>query len=576
MTAYTNTRDNSVLPGAGYKDGDTLTTVNGSKWIWQNENWFPIAFGGNPEEQPLTVRRSDGGVVVPLPDGTGLSLTDGNNIAFIGDSRMRYGHYDWYKRCEGLVDYKGLFIDYLGFGPAQTSNAFGTFDYRASDKSVRWTAPGDTPGPWTPLTKDARRQQVESGTYGKWLKFVLRNWDYIPLPATDQTFQLECKDSLYAKTVWTSRTTQVESYFRGGPKIYRLGAGGAVLAGVVDSLSWYNSVAAGAGIDVFAAGTNDISNIGTWGFSKDTMIGYAKTFIDSRLAVGRKIVVCGEGARWGNDGVSAMTAGQLAALTGYNAWLASYCASKPQSLIYVDLYSLSADPAYTDGRPAAGILSDAVHDGPLGSYIYGMAIAAAIEKIGAIRPAAFPQRGDSSILMSAWMMTGTGGTPSTGTSGQLPTGYTGIRSAGTDATAVFSIVGYPDHNGRRIQGVYTGTTGAQTINVNMASSVPSAIGLAAGDWAEAWVDCEVDAGATGITEITSYVFIGGGLGARNQVTFPVELAGKGILRARLPALKIESAYTALQPVFSVVMSGAASATIKFGEPVWRKISNPGV
>ena len=65
MTAYTNTRDNNVLPGAGYKDGDTLTTVNGSKWVYQNENWHPIAFGGSPEEQPLTVRRSDGRVGNP-------------------------------------------------------------------------------------------------------------------------------------------------------------------------------------------------------------------------------------------------------------------------------------------------------------------------------------------------------------------------------------------------------------------------------------------------------------------------------------------------------------------------------
>lgn len=525
-----------------------------------------------PGESYLKVRStSDQGIVIPLLDGTGLSLTDGNNIAFIGDSRARYGYNDWYKRCEGLADYKGLRIDYLGFGPAQTTNAFGTFEYRASDKSVRWTAPSDTPGPWTPLTKDARRQQVESGTYGKWLKFVLHGWDYFPLPTTDQTFSLECKDAIYAVTKWTSRTTQVESYFRGGPKIHRLGAGGAILGEIVDALSWYNTVASGPGIDVFICGTNDVSN----SYTINSMTAYAKTFLDARLSVGRKIVVCGEGARWGNDGISAMSAGQLDVLTGYNAWLATYCASKPQSLVYVDLYALSVDPAYADGRPAAGMLSDAVHDGLLGSYVYGMAIAAAIEKIGAIRPAAFPQRGDTAILMPAWAMTGTGGTLSTGTSGQLPTNYTGIRTAGTDATGVFSIIGYPDHNGRRIQGVYTGTTGAQTINVNMASSVPSSVGLAVGDWAEAWVDCEIDAGATGITEITSYVFIGGANGARNQATFPVELTGKGILRARIPALKIESAYTALQPVFAVTMSGAASATIKFGEPVWRKIPPPG-
>lgn len=61
MTAYTNTRDNNVLPGVGFKDGDTLTTVNGSKWIWQNESWFPVMFAGNPDVQPLTVQRNSSG-----------------------------------------------------------------------------------------------------------------------------------------------------------------------------------------------------------------------------------------------------------------------------------------------------------------------------------------------------------------------------------------------------------------------------------------------------------------------------------------------------------------------------------
>lgn len=61
MTAYTNTRDNNVLPGVGFKDGDTLTTVNGSKWIWQNESWFPVMFAGDPDVQPLTVQRNSSG-----------------------------------------------------------------------------------------------------------------------------------------------------------------------------------------------------------------------------------------------------------------------------------------------------------------------------------------------------------------------------------------------------------------------------------------------------------------------------------------------------------------------------------
>lgn len=79
MTAYTNTRDNNVLPGVGFKDGDTLTTVNGSKWIWQNESWFPVMFAGNPDVQPLTAQRnSSGGVVVLGPDGTPFSIDGGH------------------------------------------------------------------------------------------------------------------------------------------------------------------------------------------------------------------------------------------------------------------------------------------------------------------------------------------------------------------------------------------------------------------------------------------------------------------------------------------------------------------
>ena len=77
MTAYRNTRDNSILTGVGYKDGDTLTTVNGSKWVYQNEGWYPIAFGGNPEEAPLTVRRSSGEVRFPGASGD-LALQNAN------------------------------------------------------------------------------------------------------------------------------------------------------------------------------------------------------------------------------------------------------------------------------------------------------------------------------------------------------------------------------------------------------------------------------------------------------------------------------------------------------------------
>lgn len=74
MTSYTNTRDNSTLAGVGFKDGDDLTTANGSRWVYQNEQWHPVTFGGSPAIQSLAVTTNSaqgveftaGGVAIPL------------------------------------------------------------------------------------------------------------------------------------------------------------------------------------------------------------------------------------------------------------------------------------------------------------------------------------------------------------------------------------------------------------------------------------------------------------------------------------------------------------------------------
>lgn len=58
MTSYTNTRDNSTLAGVGFKDGDDLTTANGSRWVYQNEQWYPVTFGGSPAIKSLAVTTS--------------------------------------------------------------------------------------------------------------------------------------------------------------------------------------------------------------------------------------------------------------------------------------------------------------------------------------------------------------------------------------------------------------------------------------------------------------------------------------------------------------------------------------
>jgi len=78
MTSYTNTRDNSTLAGVGFKDGDDLTTANGSRWVYQNEQWYPVTFGGAPAVQSLAVTtNSDQGVVFDVKNQDAIRKTVG-------------------------------------------------------------------------------------------------------------------------------------------------------------------------------------------------------------------------------------------------------------------------------------------------------------------------------------------------------------------------------------------------------------------------------------------------------------------------------------------------------------------
>ena len=88
MTSYVNTRDNNTLSGIGFRDGDDLTTANGSRWVFQNEQWYPVVFGGAPAVQTLTVQQNSAqGVVL-----TGLMrLTQAQyNALAVKDAAVMY------------------------------------------------------------------------------------------------------------------------------------------------------------------------------------------------------------------------------------------------------------------------------------------------------------------------------------------------------------------------------------------------------------------------------------------------------------------------------------------------------
>lgn len=488
---------------------------------------------------------------------------DGNNIAIIGDSRARYGRRETFKGATP-DNYDGIEADFLGCGPAVTPDGSGTLEYRAADKAFRWTAPLDTAGEWVQVNR-AGKVELQSATVNKEISFILRS--YAGLPTADQTLSITCTGSLYAKADWTGMQSQIMSLFRAGPTWYSLGAGGALTSECVELIDWYNETISGPGIDVLRLGTNDISN-GI--ILVADMIANATTVFNARLAAGRKLIICGEPARY-QTGTTPMTAQQLSDLIAYNKALKAYAEARASNCRYVDLYSLSRDPAYTDGRPASGILADHVHDGQAGAIAFGAAIKTAIDSLGGCTVGTPVQAGDSAVVFnsaSTWM-TGTGGTINTGASGTAPTGISAGRASGSDLTGVVSIVSPSGRQGKQTQMDLTSTTAGNVFecNSNLPASSPTlaAVGLAIGDTVEFSVDVEVVSGAP--TQIEAFLFLAG-TNRRAQILFPTT---PGVYHCKSMPIKLITGDTTIRQQFQVTMPASSTASIRFGEFVTRKV-----
>lgn len=514
---------------------------------------------------PVTASTSDqgNGIVVTLPDGTRMGLVTGNNIAIIGDSRARYGRREWFKGATP-DNYDGIAVDFLGCGPAVTLDGSGTLEFRAYDKAFRWAAPSDTAGEWVQVTR-AGKVVLQSATVNKELAFILRS--FARLPTTDQSLTMTCTGSLYAKADWSGMQSQIMSLFRAGPTWYSLGAGGALTSECVELIDWYNQTISGPGVDVLRLGTNDISN-GT--ITVADMITNATAVFNARIAVGRKLAICGEPARY-QTGTTPMTAQQLANLIEYNKALKAYAEARPDSCRYVDLYSVSRDSAYVDGRPAAGILADHVHDGQAGAIAFGTAIKTAIDSLGGCTVGAPPMAGDSSVVFnsgSTWMI-GTGGSIGTGASGTAPTGIAAGRASGTDLTGVVSIVSPSGRQGKQIQVDLTSTAAGNVFecNSNLPASSPTlaAVGLAIGDTIEFSVDVELVSGAP--TQIEAFLFLAG-TNRRAQILFPTT---PGVYHCKSLPIKLIPGDTTIRQQFQVTMPASSTASIRFGEFVTRKV-----
>lgn len=517
----------------------------------------------------VTVVTGPGGGIALIAGGSaGLPvLLQTRSLAFLGDSRARYGYETWYRTAAKVTGTAGFRVDLLGCGPSAPSSGQGLVEWRVADRMLRWTAPLDTPGPWTPFI-GAREYKLESGSPRLWLR---ARWTSAVAPAEDASFAVGLSGDGRVKTTLKGTSSAVAALL--GLHVTRpayLGAGGAHTADCVEMLPWYAEQAGGDGIDVIRVGANDIS---AFIRTIPETIALAYQLFDARRALGRRLVICGEGARWDAADASGtpMTEGRQSMLHALNAAYRDYALRNVATCRYVDLFDVSYDPQHADGRPKDGILSDGVHETETGVALYAAAIAPAIRDLGIADDP--PLSAADSILGTVSLMTGSSGVAGTNTTGVVPTRWQ-VRSVAGTPTIVASVV--PVGNGRAGQRVECSVTnGESSATVEVRGNSPSvftraALGVSVGDALEICADVEVVSGT--LTSIEGMIYIDGAA-RRGQVFFPVT-PGTRSIRCSVPIEILPSDNNAITPQFYFAVPPSESAVFRIGNICVRKAVAP--
>lgn len=132
-----------------------------------------------------------------------------------------------------------------------------------------------------------------------------------------------------------------------------------------------------------------------------------------------------------------MTTGGNGNLMAVNKWIRDFCETT-SGMFLVDAHAIFLDPTSTDGVARAGLTYDTTHPDSDGAWWIGKAIADVVQSH--INVESHPIWGNQTLTNNALTngkCTGTGGTPGTGVTGSVATGWTvGSRSsANVTATA---------------------------------------------------------------------------------------------------------------------------------------------
>ena len=351
-------------------------------------------------------------------------------IAFIGDSITGFG----LGFPRGTSTPEPSWFLWLGGISYNMPTGSSLIEFRAADNHVRWTAPGDSAGPWTALR--AGHNWLDSGTAGVNNRLCIGvKYDFLPTT-----------DASYSMTVTTSNRAQFSTSFWNNAQTFmgqrlkivgRWGIGGDrtrhMLARIDQVFSGIDELGQPAelpGYVCILGGTNDTGADSM--LAADFVQNYAD-MVDYVLRRGAIPILCTIPAR-GSPLVSQQTETYNA-----NTYIRNLAASDSR-IILADFYAVSVDPGNSDGRVLTNYMSDGVHPSNLGGFILGKELARVIlPKIGGlVGRATYRWNGEPLNKQPNGTLTGTGGTSSHPPAGaptqQVADGYTAQRSGGTTLT----------------------------------------------------------------------------------------------------------------------------------------------
>lgn len=489
-------------------------------------------------------------------------------IAVIGDSLTEFGQQ--YPRT--ITATEPDWLRFLGGLKYNMAAGAAQLEFRVSDQAARWTAPGDTAGPWTVLR--AGYNFLESATANNTVVLGIRTDFYPVVDTTVSCTVVAANRANLSNGYWVAAQALT------GHKLELLsclGIGGDrsrhVLARIdqIFSINELNeTLSAAPGYVMLCIGTNDVV--------ADSMTAAQVTptidaIVSRILQRGARPILCTIPARDGQ------AIGKMTELFKVNEHIRNAAVADGR-IILVDLFAVTRDPADSDGSAITGYLADSTHDSNLGAFIKGREILRVLlPYIGnVIGRARSLFAGDPYNLCTNNSLSGTTGTSSNPPGGAptqvVGTGWRVQRSTGTTATA--SAIKVSETGELDWQEITCASaTAGDVIQLTRTSAMSLAtLGLSAGESIYAEVEFQV-VSATALRRVDLQMFIAGTTNktvsanafvgsASSNADLPAGVSYSGVLR--VPVAEIQSGGSTVNLNMQAVFGTSGAATIKFRAP----------